>query len=322
MVKEHVRAVPTRKAAPAPSDKSGSEASTAAGTSSTPSPTKTDASGAASPEKTSEGKGAQGEKKPPESASASAAPADKPPEPKKPPLSRGWAELMDREDKLRAETEANKPLSAAREKAKTSVFDAIVMAFGEDAFDRAQTEYLERQRGTRTPEQIAEAAARKAIEDERKRAKDAEDAAARERDEKAKTEANARLKRTTDGLVAAGNALPAADMEAIRLFGAQPIHTIAFWAERHNGEWPEDFTAAIREHEAHLRKQLEGSGYSKAPTAPEKTGAAAPPAQAQTAPTITADDVGSVPVRRHVPNGQSAMERALAIVREAYPSSN
>lgn len=324
-VRGYVREVSARPAAkPAPASAAADgQGSAAAGTPVKPEqPKPTDASAAPGSSAT-----------PAKPETPAAKPADQATEgEKKPPLSRGWAELLERENKvtqaqaaLKQEQTTYKPYAEAAEKAKTSVLDAIEHLYGADALDRAMAESLQRSRGTQSPEAIARAAAKAELDAREQARKDADAAAQKEREEAAKTESQQKIASAAESLRTAAAAMPAEDLRGLNAFGLQPVHTLQFYVQKHNA-WPTDFAAAVREHEAFCREQLKANGFDipapppapapapaavEAPAKPEKR---TPAVRPKPSATITPDDTGSVPLRPV--RKETAIERVRRIAAE------
>jgi hypothetical protein len=276
-----------------------------------------------------------GSQQPPPKSSASDKPAASTPAPEKkpdekPPLSKGWAAMLEREAQAtKRENDAKAteakfaPFAEAQEIGKTSKLKAIEKAFGWKLED-LQNEYLGSLEGTLRPEQIAERTARKVIEDREAAAEEARKKTETEQAERVKAEAQERVNASYAGLLEHAKTLPASEMEGINTFGLTPYHTIKFWADSHGGEFPtaEQYAAALKEHEASCQARLKAAGFSKqapAPAAEPATPAnrTAPTVRVKGSPnTITSEDHGEVPISRRPQRKETAIERANRLVAE------
>lgn len=226
-------------------------------------------------------------------------------------MGRAYAELLDREAKVTATTTELKPLLAAKELAKTSKLKAAESLGW--TLDELQQEYLASLGGTRSPEEIARAAARAEL--------DSREAARQEATKNAEQEATTRQQQETQKTIndCASSILDAAapilgELDVIVSQGRTPYEVMQWYASA-NKALPTDFTSALRAYEAHLRAQLAAKGFTKVPAAAPTTDRG--PATRGTTAAITPADAGEVPLRR-VPNGKplSAIERARLAMQE------
>jgi hypothetical protein len=266
---------------------------------------------------------------PTSSSGTQAAAAAKTPEPStekkddKPPLSRGWATLLDREAKVTAKETEIKPLLEAKEIGKTSKLKAIEKAFGW-TLDDLQLEYVNGLEGSETPARVAERTTLKLLEDRKKADDEAAEKTAREATEKLQQETAARVTKCQDDVFEASKAI-VAELPATVAAGKFPIDIIRWWASKHN-ELPTDMPVALRAYEEHLQQQLVAQGFARATaqpaapvtTTPEKQ---TPAVRVKTSPTITPEDNGEVPIRRSLKK-ESAMERAERLLAERSQSRN
>lgn len=273
-------------------------------------------------------------------------PAKKPDDGKQPPLSKGWATLVEREGKLtsdqnqlkadRAAFEAERTTWAeAKELGKTSKLKAVEKAFGW-TLTELQQEYVDGLEGTLTPEQIAERTARKTWEDLKKAEQEAQTKRTSEEQEEASRQNWAKIEDCTVKLNAAFAEL-AGELDAVQAAidqagkglgpGVTPLMIIGWWAKNHNGEFPTDPHATLKAYEAELRGTIAARGYAKAPPAP--AAAPVPSPEKQTAPTvrskastsITSEDAGDVPITR-ANRRETPIERAARLVRERIQATS
>jgi hypothetical protein len=231
--------------------------------------------------------------------------------------------LLRTEGELTDLRKQHKPYAEAGEKAKTSVLDAIEHLYGQDALDRAMAESLARMRGKQSPEEIAAAAARKVIEDDRK-ARETEAQKTKDAEvERVKAEAQAKYTGACDAIGAAAVAM-LGELEETVGQKRKVYEVVGWWMEGHNGELPADPAEALRAYEKQLRADIEARGYKKAPPAPAPAPAAtaeppeerAPPTVRSKASTITSDDAGEVPLRRAPKRKLTAIERTELALKE------
>jgi hypothetical protein len=249
--------------------------------------------------------------------------------------------LMDREAKVQADTNQLKadrealereyaPLKEAREVGKTSKLKAIEKAFGW-TLDDLNNEYLGSLEGSLTPQQIAERAAVRKVEELRQAdAQRVEDE--RKANQTREEQENWGRVEACAGKLNAAFAELSAELEETRYTieqaasgigqGVTPLQIITWWSKGHNGELPTDPHATLRAYEAALRESIGKRGYVK----PAPTPAVVPPAEPEkrtgptvrvkTSPTITSDDGGEVPIRPNVPRKETATERVKRLVAE------
>lgn len=275
--------------------------------------------------------------KPDEPSSAAA----KKPDEQKPPLSKAYAALLDREARITADQQTLKTERAAfeaerttwteaKELGKTSKLKAIEKLFGWDLKD-LQDEYINSLEGTATPEQIAERAARRLLDEQRQADKVASDKAEQDRKTETERQHMERVEATSAQLNGAFAEL-VSELDAVQTeidkaargvgVGVTPIMIIAWWAKNHDGQFPTDPHATLRAYEAELRAIAGTRGFAKAAPAPavpqpepeKKTGQTVRPKTSAT--TVTSDDAGDVPIRANGKLKETATERAARLVRE------
>lgn len=271
--------------------------------------------------------------KPDESGKESGKPTEKPAD--KPPLSKGYAALLDREaavtkrdQELKTERETLQreyaPFVEGREIGKTSKLKAVEKAFGW-TLDDLQGEYVQSLAGTLSPEQIAERTARRLLEerDEADKKKAEEDRAAEE--QRLRDEADKKFHDCAGSMAeVAGKML---DQLPVAMALGKTYGDVIAWHWNQHHQLPTDHAAALTAYEAHLQAALGSKGFTKAPPAPAATPApaserrTAPTVQVKTSPTITSEDAGEVPISRNGPK-ETPMQRAERLVRERLQRSS
>lgn len=244
---------------------------------------------------------------------------------------------MEKEASLRAEREAfeaeRRAAKAAagpdpREVGKKSKLEGL-QALGW-TLEEIQEEYLEKTRGSASPEEIARRAARAEFERLEKEKADTADREKRDREEATRTEFNNHL---NSGRIAISEAAGAMldELEVTVALGKTNDDVLQWYLQQHNA-WPTDHAAALREHEAELRKKLAGKGFAKAAPAPaaepakvEAIGNAdrtVPVTRPRTAAAVTPDAAGEVPLRASGKRRETAIERVRRITGEVYGGGN